>query len=94
MTEINLTEMKSNIWMGWLYEEIAEKHKVSVSYISRVVKGRNAFEIPWPDGSFGPLPARRKEEIKAERKRRIRLSRKDRRATDRRKHGGAHTIQG
>lgn len=52
----SVTIIKRLLWLGRTQEEVAAILGVSQSTVSRIRSGRRYGDIPWPDGSTGPLP--------------------------------------
>ena len=80
ITEETAREIKVQLWAGHMTQaEIASQHNVSQPTISRIFRGYDWRELPWPDGSLGHIPQERRETIHASRHRKTRYQH-DRRA--------------
>jgi hypothetical protein len=55
--------VKDMLFAGKPQERISAVTGVSQSTISRVKAGKSHGEVPWPDGSIGPLPERTVQEV-------------------------------
>lgn len=56
-------EIKARLFNGFETQEVvAFEHGVSQALVSRIARGFAHYDIPWPDGSTGPLPAYRRTE--------------------------------
>ena len=51
--------IKEDLARGALQSEVAERHGVSASQISRIAGNRSWRSVPWPDGASGRIPGRR-----------------------------------
>ena len=66
-------EIKELLWAGHLTQgEIAVRFNVSQPTISRIFRGRDWSQLPWPDGSLGHIPKERRNTIHASRHRKTR----------------------
>jgi hypothetical protein len=66
-------QIKIDLWAGHMTQsEIAAKYSVSQPTISRIFRGRDWQELPWPDGSLGHIPRERRATIHASRHRKTR----------------------
>lgn len=65
--------IKVDLWAGHMTQEaVAEKYNVSQPTISRIFRGRDWPQLPWPDGSLGHIPTERRAIIHASRHRKTR----------------------
>lgn len=56
--------IKEKLWDGALKQyEIAEEFSVTQTTISRIFRGHEHSEVPWPDNSTGPIPIARWETL-------------------------------
>ena len=56
--------IKERLWDGMLKQrEIAEEYFVTQTTISRIFRGYEHADVPWPDGSTGSIPADRWETL-------------------------------
>ena len=71
--ETMATAIKVDLWAGHMTQEIiANKYNVSQPTISRIFRGRDWRQLPWPDGSLGHIPIERRNLIHASRHRHTR----------------------
>lgn len=64
LSEEDVKAIKHTLWMGWgKYSDIASQYYLSTPYISWIATGRVYANVPWQDGSTGPMPQYRKEQI-------------------------------
>lgn len=63
-----VTAIKQRIWNGETREQLADDFNVSLGQVCNIGAGHKWPDVPWPDGSFGALPQKRKEAIEKARK--------------------------
>lgn len=56
LTSELVKEIKGNIWQGLSHEKVAKMFYISQPHVSRIAKGTQWTNVPWPDGSVGPIP--------------------------------------
>ena len=52
-------EIKRLLWHGNTVREITQALSVSESIVYKIRRGDLARDVPWPDDTYGPLPATR-----------------------------------
>ena len=73
LSEEAAREVKEQLWAGhFTQEEIAHKHNISQPTVSRIFRGRDWHQLPWPDGSLGHISQERRATIHASRHRKTR----------------------
>lgn len=63
----DVEDIKRNLWLGHRQADIATAFGISQTTVSRILRGEQYFDIPWPSGEVGPLPERRIREIQLSR---------------------------
>jgi len=64
LTPDKVTEIKSLLWDGVQKQrEIADSYHVTQTTISRIFRGHEHAEVPWPDNSTGSIPTARWETL-------------------------------
>ena len=64
LTDPQILEIKRLLWEGAKQSEIAFIYNVTAVTISRIKQGTQPPDIIWPDGSRGPLPPERVQQLK------------------------------
>jgi len=49
-------DIKTLLWHGSTQDNIASTYKISQTTVSRIVRGKQWFKAPWPNGDVGPMP--------------------------------------
>ena len=55
LTNDDIVEIKQLLWSGYTQSEVCRNFKVTQPTIHRICQGWTHEEIPWPDGSVGPI---------------------------------------
>lgn len=63
LADEDVLEIKKAYWEGATQDQLAFTYNVSQATIYRIVKGKQRADVPWPDGSRGPLSQARQLEI-------------------------------
>lgn len=74
LQDADARQMKQAIWEGVTNDAVAGQFGISSLTISRVRSGAAYRDVPWPDGSFGPLPPMQRQALANGRKRDTRIS--------------------
>ena len=59
--------VKEMLWQGSAQQDVAAHFGVSQATVSRIQTGEQWTHVRWPDGSSGPLPVEREQQIIAQR---------------------------
>ena len=54
----DMKALKSMLWEGKSQNEAAVTFNITQAYVSNIYRGISYREVPWPDGSTGPMPIR------------------------------------
>ena len=49
-------DIKTLLWHGSTQDAIASHYKISQTTVSRIVRGKQWFKAPWPNGDIGAMP--------------------------------------
>lgn len=56
LDEQTARDIKSLLWNGSTQDAIAAHYNISQTTVSRIVRGKQWFKAPWPNGDVGPMP--------------------------------------
>lgn len=60
LSDTDIERIKIRLWNGDTQFSIASDYDVSEAHIWRIANARSRRDIPWPDGTLGPLPIERR----------------------------------
>lgn len=55
--------IKEKLWNGTIQRVVAEEANLALPTIQSIIRGSIWYNVPWPDGSVGPMTDERRREI-------------------------------
>ena len=65
LTNETVLMIKEMLWDGATQAQVAQAAGVTSPMISHIAMGRQRADVPWPDGSLGPMPPDRRRSAEA-----------------------------